>query len=277
MVARVRGARRFVAGGTDLVVKAKDGKLAPATWIDVAQIRELRGISETRGSVVIGAATPYTEIIESKVVRRVLPALVEACAEIGSVQIRNMGTLGGNLANASPAADGVVPLVAYDAEVVIQRGARKRVIPAVDIATGPGRSCLGQDELITEIRLAKRRRNIAAFLKLGPRASMAIAKVSLALVADLRRGRLSDVRIALGAVAPTVIRATHAEAILEGNILSHDVIARARVAIAESDAIPITDFRSTAAYRRAMCAVLLGRALRVNSDDVGRSGHNPLR
>jgi xanthine dehydrogenase small subunit len=253
------GVRRPLAGGTDLLVRAKDGLVDRAAFMDVTAVPELHGIQERGDHLWIGAATTHAELLRSAEVRRHAPALRDACAVIGGPQVRNRGTLGGNLANASPAADTVPPLYAADAVVEIASVSERREVAIAEFFTGPGRTVLAPDELILGVRVPRRPGVRAAFLRLGQRRAQAISKVSVAVAMTFRDGRPDWVRVALGAVAPTVIRAPHAEsALLSGG---WDGLRRARE-LARAEARPIDDLRSTREYRREMVGVLLERAVR---------------
>ena len=259
LLAQRPGEIRPLAGGTDLLVEAKDGRVSRAALFDVTEVPELNGIEERDGQLWIGAATTHTEMMASPLVARYAPSLPAACAVVGGPQIRNRGTLGGNLANASPAADTVPPLFAADAVVEIVSVSARREVPIAEMFTGPRRSILARDELILGVRIPRREGVRAAFLRLGQRQAQAISKVSVAVGITFRDGKPDWVRVALGAVAPTVVRAPKAEqALLEGG---PDALARARDLVREEIA-PIDDLRSTREYRRHMAGVLLERAVR---------------
>lgn len=259
ILAQRPGDVRPLAGGTDILVKAKDGLASRAALFDVTAVEELKGIEERAGQVWIGAAATHTEMMESPLLATWVPALPPACAVIGGPQIRNRGTLGGNLANASPAADTVPPLYAADAVVEVVSVSSRRDVPIADFFTGPRQSVLAGDELIVGVRMPKRPGVRAAFLRLGQRQAQAISKVSIAVAMTFKDGRPDWVRVALGAVAPMVFRATETEkALLEGG---YDALRKAKEAVRE-EVRPIDDLRSTREYRREMAAVLLERAVR---------------
>jgi CO/xanthine dehydrogenase FAD-binding subunit len=197
--------------------------------------------------------------MESPLVREHAPALPQACGVIGGPQIRNRGTLGGNLANASPAADTVPALYVADAVVEIGSVSSRREVPIAGFFTGRRRTVLAQDELILGVRIPRRPGVRAVFRRLGQRQAQAISKVSVAVAMSFREGRPDHVRVALGAVAPTVVRAVETERILvEGG---HTALLRARE-IVKKEISPIDDLRSTREYRRAMAGILLERAVR---------------
>ena len=232
---RANAGSRLLAGGTDLMVMLHAGTLRPAprAVVDVWALPELKGVRHVNDMLEIGAAEPYTGIIRSADARNGVPALVAAASTIGAAQIQNRGTLGGNLANASPAGDTLPVLLAYDAVVVTDR----RAIPIDQFFTGYRKTALQPDELITAVRLPLGRQ--VAFRKVGTRAAQAISKVVMAV-------SRTPARVAVGSVAEVPLRARRAEAALEPND-----IAGAIAAVAE-DIRPIDDVRSTAAYRRAV-------------------------
>jgi xanthine dehydrogenase iron-sulfur cluster and FAD-binding subunit A len=257
-----RPALRPIAGGTDLLVRAKDARVDAALTFDLGAIPELRGIEERGDSLWIGAGVTHAELLTSPLVARYVPALSQAAAVIGGAQVRSRGTLGGNLANASPAADTVPPLLAADAVVGLASRDGCRELALGDFLVGPGSSALAPAELIVGVRVPRRDGVRGLFLRLGQRRAQAISKVSLALCLVGSVERPAWVRVALGAVAPTVVRARRAEqCLLEGGASALD---RAREAV-RGEVRPIDDIRSTAEYRREMAAVLLTRGLRALS------------
>ena len=253
-----------IAGGTDLMVRIT-GEIGepPERLLDLSRLRELEGVSLEDGGLVIGARSTYTEIRRSALCREHLPALVEAAATIGAAQIQNRGTLGGNIANASPAGDMLPILLATDAEIVAGSAAGERTIPADRFFTAYRRTALAADELILRVRIPLRPGRETRFRKVGTRRAQAISKVVLA--ASWRdhgpSGGWSDVRVALGSVAPTPIRAAATEAVLEGARPSPEIADRAAETLA-AELAPIDDVRSTAAYRRIAAARILHRILR---------------
>jgi carbon-monoxide dehydrogenase small subunit/xanthine dehydrogenase small subunit len=253
------GEVRPIAGGTDILVAAKDGKASPAALFDLTAVPELRGIEETAHEVRVGAAVTHTEILASPVLARYVPALPLACAWIGGPQIRNRGTLGGNIAHGSPAGDTIPPLYTADARVEVVSVSDRRDVMISDFFLGPRQTVLAPDELIVAVRIPKRAGVRGAFLRLGQRQAQAISKVSVAVAMTFRGGQPEWARVALGAVAPTVIRAPETErALLAGG---YEGLRRAMEAV-RNEVRPIDDIRSTREYRREMAAVLLERAIR---------------
>lgn len=252
-----------IAGGTDLMVRIT-GELGPIPerLLDVSRIDALRGIDLVAGGLQLGAATTYTEIRRSTLCREHLPALVEAAATIGAAQIQNRGTIGGNIANASPAGDTLPVLLAADATILVggQRGERE--IPAAEFFTGYRETALAADELILQIRFPLPRGRQLRFRKVGTRRAQAISKVVLAVAwRDLGATGWTDVRVALGSVAATPIRAAATEAVLEGARPTPQVADLAAETLA-GELEPIDDVRSTAEYRRTVAARVLHRVLR---------------
>lgn len=258
-----------IAGGTDVMVRIT-GEIGPppTAMVDLSRLDELRGISVDGGAVVLGARTTYTEIRRSDVCREHLPALVDAAATIGAAQIQNRGTLGGNIANASPAGDTLPVLLVLDAEVVVGGARGERTIPVADFWVAYRRTALAPDELILRIRIPVAGGREARFRKIGTRRAQAISKVVLALAwreGTARAGSggrvWSDVRLALGSVADRPIRARATEAVVEGAAPTPETADAAAEALA-AEIHPIDDVRSTAEYRRAVAARALHRMIR---------------
>ena len=254
-----------IAGGTDVMVRIT-GEIGepPTRMIDLSQLDELTGIRVDGGAVELGARTTYTDIRRSAACREHLPALVDAAATIGAAQIQNRGTLGGNVANASPAGDTLPVLLALDAEVVVGGARGERVIPIADFWVAYRQTALAPDELILRIRIPVAGGREARFRKIGTRRAQAISKVVLALAwRDGRGGNhaWSDVRLGLGSVADRPIRARATEAVLEGAAPTPETADRAAETLA-GEIHPIDDVRSTADYRRAVSARALHRMIR---------------
>ena len=255
---------RPVAGGTDVMV-ALTGELGdpPASVVDLWAIDELRGISLDVDTLSLGALTTYTDIRRSALCREHLPVLVEAAATIGAAQIQNRGTLGGNIANASPAGDTLPVLLALDAEIVVGGPRGERAIVATDFWVAYRRTALAPDELIVRVRIPIGGGREARFRKIGTRRAQAISKVVLALARQGGGSSASwrDVRVALGSVADRPIRARATEAVLEGATPTPETADAAAEALA-AEIHPIDDVRSTAEYRRAVAARALHRMIR---------------
>ncbi len=245
----------FLAGGTDLLVQHKDGVIPPSTWFDLTAIPDFTGIRHEEGKIVLGATTTHDELMRSALIRRYAPVLVQGAEVIGGPQIRNRGTVGGNLANGSPAADTAPPLYSLEAEVALSNGQRTRWLPIADFFLHVRKTALEPGELITALRFPAREGIQGGFMRLGQRRSQAISKVSVAVSAV---GRFDYLAIACGSVAPTVVRAPRAEAILrEQGMAGLEEACR----VICDEVKPISDVRSTADYRRAMTGVLLRRVM----------------
>jgi xanthine dehydrogenase small subunit len=258
-----------IAGGTDVMVRIT-GEIGepPARLLDLWRLDELRGIASDGEAITLGALTTYTDIRRSAACREHLPALVDAAATIGAAQIQNRGTLGGNIANASPAGDTLPVLLALDAEIVVGGPRGERTIPAAEFWVAYRRTALAPDELVLRIRIPVAGGREARFRKIGTRRAQAISKVVMALAwreGDGGASRTwSDVRLALGSVADRPIRAGATEAVLEGAAPTPETADAAAAALA-AEISPIDDVRSTADYRRAVAARVLHRLVR----DVG--------
>jgi xanthine dehydrogenase small subunit len=239
-----------MAGCTDLYVTLNFGTLAATRFLDLWHLRDLRTIAVRDGVLSIGALATFTEIIQSPLVRRRLPMLVASAREIGGSQIQNRGTLGGNVANGSPAGDTLPVLAAADASVVLASAGGERRVPFTSFYTGYRKSVMRQDELITALEIPPVLGH-QWFRKVGTRAAQAISKVVMAAV-----GPAGDEapRVALGSVAPTVVRLPSTEAALAGGA----TLVEAQRLLLEEIA-PIDDVRSTAEYRRRVAANLLAR------------------
>jgi carbon-monoxide dehydrogenase medium subunit len=253
---------RVLAGGTDLLADLKGSSHELKTVVDISRATDMRSIEVNERGLCIGALVTHSEIMASKTIRAMFPALIDAAHTIGAVQTRNLGTLGGNLVTAVPSVDSGPTLVALDAVATIAGPAGTRQIPLAQFFVGPRRTALKVDELLVEIVVPKENLNKPAhFLKMGLRKGQALALVNAAssLWVD-GKNTCRGVRIALGAVAPTVVRATKAEKFLEGRAATADNFAEAgRLAVA--DARPISDMRASAEYRKEIVAVLAKRTL----------------
>src|SRR3954468_2881230 len=257
------GVHRPIAGGTDVMVQIT-GEIGPPPerMIDLSRLDELRGIGLDRGDLRLGALTTYTDIRRSALCREHLPALVEAAATIGAAQIQNRGTIGGNVANASPAGDTLPVLLATDATIVVAGPRGERRIVATEFWTGYRKTALEAGELVTAVRIPLVAGREVRFRKIGTRRAQAISKVVMALAwRDSRETGWSDVRLGLGSVAERPIRASETEAVLEGAAPTPATAEQAARTLA-AEIEPIDDVRSTAEYRRVVAARVLHRLIR---------------
>jgi CO/xanthine dehydrogenase FAD-binding subunit len=263
------GDATLLAGGTDLMPQMHAGRTRFArALVNLRHLPELAGITIARDELRIGALVTITELMQSEAVRRHAPVLVDAGDHFASGQLRNAATIGGNVCNASPAGDLLVPLLVLDARVELASmadGARAvRVVPLREFFTGPGRTVRRPDELVVAVSIPLPPAGfLARFCKFGTRPALDISAVAIGIGASRRDGVLSGVRVAFGAVAPTPIRAPRTEAALEGRALDAQTIAAAADA-ARDEIRPISDVRASDWYRRELIHNLTKRVL----DDV---------
>lgn len=268
-----------LAGGTDVLPRwSKDPGRSPATVVDLKRVEGLHGVTRGNGEIHVGACTLLSEIASDPIVRAAAPVLAEAAGRVACPQIRNRATIGGNLCNASPAADTAVPLILLDATLELASleagGLKVRSVPITNFFLGPGRTVLGQGEVLTRIRfkplsdsttacdlqptgLSDR---FSAWDKLGTRPAMEIAVASVGLVLRFEQGKTVLARVGYGSVAPTPLRGHGAEKQLVGRVLSTGVIDQC-IAAAREEISPITDARASSEYRREVVGVMLRRML----------------
>jgi carbon-monoxide dehydrogenase medium subunit len=258
--------RKYIAGGTDLVTSANAGLDRGDIWVDISDLRELKGVRETKNSVIIGAGVKIAELGVSPLVGRRLPALAAAIPHFAGPSLRNMATIGGNAANASPCADAVCALCAEKAEVWLELKGKRRKLPLPSLFRGPKKTALKKDELIIAFETPKRAHS-GAYLKLGPRAYFGISKAAVAAALELDGKIVKSASIALASVAPVPLMAAKTAGYLVGRILNKENI-RTAAALVKTEVSPITDVRSEAAYRREMSGVLLERALNSIARDL---------
>ncbi|MGQ9788234.1 MAG: FAD binding domain-containing protein [Candidatus Hadarchaeaceae archaeon] len=248
-----------LAGGTDLVPKMRGQVVKPVHLIDISGIKELDYIEKQGGQVRIGAATKISRIIDSKIE---LGILQEACKKLGNPLTRNKATIGGNLCNASPAADTATPLMVLDAQLVLKSIDGERVVPVENFFLGPGKTVLKEDDILTEIRITPPENGAKAkFVKVGLRKADAISVVNCAVLLKIQKGIVKDAKIALGSVAPTPILAKEAQKALIGNKLSEELVEKC-AQIAAKEAKPIDDVRGSAKYRVLLVEGCVKKALR---------------
>lgn len=253
---------RVLAGGTDLLVLLKDGKLKTDAVMSLRNLGELNFIREERQGVTLGALVSHNAVATSSIVRQKFPDLAEACAQVGATQIQNLGTVGGNLCNASPAADTAPPLLLLDALLTLASTRGERRIAIHDFFLGPRQTVLQADEILKEIVIPQTTgRRGATYLKLGRRQAMEIAIVGLGVAIHLNGSDrvVSECRVAMGSVAPTVVRARGAEAILRDREITSELVDEVAAVAAEA-ARPISDVRASAQYRLDMIRVLCRQA-----------------
>jgi carbon-monoxide dehydrogenase medium subunit len=264
LLKELKGESKVIAGCTDLIPAIRRGAQSfddGLNMIDVKRIGALCSISKEEDRIKVGAAVRLTEIAHSPIILKYAPVLAEAVDEMASQQIRNIGTVGGNLCTASPAADTAPPLLVLDAQVRIKGIENEKTVPLKDFFLGPGQTLLGPKDILAEIEFpalgpeAKTSR-----IKLGRRNAFTLSVVSVAITAKIRKGVFDAVRIALGAVAPIPMRAQKAEGYLNGKEVNGQTIEEG-AKIAAGEVKPISDVRASAEYRKDMVHVLTKRAL----------------
>ena len=257
VLASAQGAWRPFAGGTDLMVLLESGKLPPGQYVSLWGLPELRGIEVTDDEIVVGGLTTYSELLRSEALQAECPLLCRAAAEVGGVATQNRGTIGGNIANASPAADTPPALLVYDADVQLVSLRGTRVVSYDRFHLGYKKLDLAPDELLQCVRLRRGRGGwLSSWRKVGARRAQAISKVCFAGAIEFAGDAVHDVRVALGSVAPTVVRSFGAESVLRGRALTTETIGEACAALVR-DISPIDDIRSTALYRQRVARNLL--------------------
>ena len=245
------------AGGTDLMVLLEAGKLSHQRFLSLSKLADLRGIEVTPDAVILGAMTTYTEVQRHPVLRAEFPVLCAAARETGSIATQNRGTLGGNIMNASPAADSPPALLVYDADIELISNRQARRQPYHGFHTGYKKMSIAPDELLRAIRLPRRPSAWKQYYrKVGTRKAQAISKVCFAGAAQMETGTIRDVRIALGSIAPVVLRAVQTENVLRGAKVTPAVAMEAKQTLAR-EISPIDDIRSTARYRLRVAQNLL--------------------
>jgi carbon-monoxide dehydrogenase medium subunit len=249
----------IMAGATDIMPKVNDGVLKPSRLVYIGNAG-LGGIRKESGQLVLGAATKLSDLLESELVRECAPLLAEALANMAGVSIRNIATIGGNLCNASPAADTAVPLLVMDAKFVLLSRKGKRTVPAEGFFTGPGRTVLSPGEILSEI-IMDIGPHRGAFIKIGQRKAETLSVVSAAACVVVEDGKCAVARIAMGSVAPRPVRCYKAEELLAGQAITAK-LCRQAAALAGEYATPIDDGRATAWYRKRVAPVLVERVLR---------------
>ncbi len=253
---------RYLAGGTDLLVAVRTGKDNPELLVDLKGLPDLRGINWcNEGKLWIGALTTIHSLEVNDTIRSQAFLLFEAAQSLGSWQVRNRGTIGGNLTNASPAADSAPALIALDAKIELVNATRTREVPLEKFFTGPGKTIIGPDEILKRIVIPDPKpKQFSVYLKFGPRQAMDIAVVGVAIALIFNGDReCKEARVVLGAVGATPFRAVRAEAALQGRI--DEAVVEHAATEAMADAKPIDDVRASAEYRKHLVGVLVRRGL----------------
>jgi CO/xanthine dehydrogenase FAD-binding subunit len=264
ILAKENGDYRPIAGGTDLMVLLETGTLRAPKLLSLHALKELSGIRQNGDSIDIGATTTFSAILNNQLIQKYFPLLAQAAASIGALAIQNRATIGGNIANASPAADSPPALLVYDAEIELVSKSGKRKIPYSSFHLGYKKTELRADELIHSIHLpiSKQAASRQHFQKIGTRKAQAISKISFAGILKLNSAdEVEEIRLAVGSVAPISLRCCETERVLEGKKLTEETVNLARKTL-EKEITPISDIRSTAHYRLRVCGNLLADFLR---------------
>jgi CO/xanthine dehydrogenase FAD-binding subunit len=259
---QAEGKAKVIAGGTDLVIGLRSGDYTPQSIIDITRIEELRKIGEKNGAVSIGAAVTHSEIASSLLVKKYGKILSDAASEIGSPQIRNLGTIGGNIVNASPAADTIPPLMVLNAMGrVVSRGGEKEV-PLSQLFKGPYETNLKPHELLVQITFQKLPPETkSSFVRLARRDAMAIARMNVAIILQIGKNRIEDVRIAVGSVTPTPQRMSEAETFLKGKLPDQRSLKKASLKVSEA-MIQRSGIRTSTSYKKPVVEALFMRAVK---------------
>jgi CO/xanthine dehydrogenase FAD-binding subunit len=245
------------AGGTDVMVQYAAGKLPARKLVNIGNLPELGSVEVSSGEVRIGAGCTYTDLRRNETIKQEFPLLSSAASWIGGIANQNRGTLGGNIVNASPAADSLPSLLAYEADLILASVRGERRLPYRRFHTAYKKTELAPDELIRAVCLPRKFAGYVSYTrKVGTRNAQAISKVCLAALGQLENGAVSDVRIAIGSVAPVPLRLSETERILTGQSLNPALLLLARKT-AEAEIVPIDDIRSTARYRTAVAGNLV--------------------
>ncbi|MBU1218582.1 FAD binding domain-containing protein [Myxococcota bacterium] len=272
-VALLNGKARIIAGGTDLAVRIEKGVFKPEDIVDITYL-PLRYVRENGDNIEIGALTNMSQIASDDLLWRTFPLLPKAASQIAAPPIRNRATIGGNIVNASPAADSVAALIALDAQVKLLSGSGERIVALTDFFTGPGKCVRRDDELLTEVIIKKTHkpdtRVISHFHKMGQRKAQVISIVAMACLTELdEAGRVLKSRIGIASVAPVPFRAYEVEKFLEGSVLNDETIEKAAKMVSEAIK-PIDDVRGKASYRKHVAGAFLKRHL--TDSEEGRAG-----
>lgn len=253
---------KVLAGGTDLINKMKHGLMAPEALISLKELNQLTAIDYVPGKGhVIGARATHNAISNSELLQKKYLSICEAAQHMANNQVRNVGTIGGNIVNAVPSADLPPILIALGALITLVSTKGERVIPLEEFFAGPGKTHLAQDEILTEIIIPDNAFTGSTYIKFGLRRSGALAVVGVAVAVEMENNICKDARIALGAVAPIPMRAKKAEAMIKGKAVTEELLEQVGVC-ASTECKPISDIRGSEEYRRDMVRVFTKRALR---------------
>ncbi len=259
---------KVIAGGTDLVMDLRIGRYKPRNIVDISEIKELDYIVDEGDYVRIGALAKLQNIMESPIVRTKAPVLAEAIYQMASWQIRNVATIGGNLCNASPAADTAPPLMVLEAKLKLVSKDGERIVPVTEFFLGPRKTVLKKNELLAEIIVPYEKDAGSSMIKLGRRSAFTLSIVAVATLVKVENGKFKDVRVALNSVAPKPVRARSVEEALKGKEVSLEAIEEASKLVV-NDISPISDVRASAEYRREMSIILTRDSLLKSLERIG--------
>ena len=261
---KAEGKAKIIAGGTDLVIGLRSGDYTPPFIIDITRIEELHKIEEKNGTIFIGAAVTHSEIASSSMVKKYGKVLSDAASEIGSPQIRNLGTIGGNIINASPAADTLPPLMVLNAIGRVASREGEKEVPFSQLLKGPYETDLKPHELLVQIKFPKLSADVrSSFIRLARRDAMAIARMSVAIVLQMgeRKNKIEDIRVAVGSVTPTPQRMSETEAFLMGKSPDEETLQRASIQVSET-MIRRSGVRASTSYKKPVIESLFIRAIK---------------
>ena len=262
LLSQAEGKGKIIAGGTDLVIGLRNGDHIPQFIIDITRIEELQKIEEKNGTISIGAAVTHSEIGSSPLIKKYARVLSDAASKIGSPQIRNLGTIGGNIINASPAADTIPPLLVLNAIGRVASREGEKEVPLSQLFKGPYETNLKPHELLFQIRFPKHPSDMrSSFVRLARRDAMAIARMSVAIVIQTKRDRIEDIRISVGSVTPIPQRMSEAETFLKGKSPDEEVLKRASLKVSET-IIHRSGVRPSTSYKRPVVEALFIRAMK---------------
>ena len=266
---------KALAGGTDLIPLMREAECTPKNLVDLNMVRELNYIEKSDSYLKVGGTVTHSQILQNSLTSA-FPALIDSVSWIGSPQIRNRGTLAGNILNASPAADSAPPLLVHEAEAVLRSVSDERILPIEDLFEGPKINCLEPYELLTEIRIPlPPATSSSSFKRIGRRKAFTLSVVSAAVYLDVEDKICNDAKVAFGSVDVTPVRVYKLEDMLNNNELNKEKINEI-CTIAKNFVKPITDVRGTAEYRRDMCEVLMKRAIYETLERIGELNDNRI-
>ncbi len=258
---------KVLAGGTDMVVKMKNELLAPEVVVSVKNLEQLKKVEYVAGKgVSVGALCTHNDLVKSDVLKEKFASVANAARQMANNQVRNRGTIAGNIVSAVPSADLPPVLIALNATAKLVGAKGERTLAMEDVFAGPGKTVLANDEVLTEIFIPEQKMTGSNYIKFGLRKSGALAVVGVAVAVQVENGVIKDARVALGAVAATPVRAKKTEEFLKGKKVTDDVLAEAGV-LASGECKPISDIRASAEYRTDLVRIFTKRALRKAVDE----------